>query len=109
MEKYLQRQHELHHGFIYIFKRHSSEYGIEALWSTMRQYNINSNLISVIENLKNKAIRAVICNDSNGTWFRTKVVVRQGCLLSSITFNIFLERIVTDALEDHFRAISIGG
>ncbi|GFO21776.1 endonuclease-reverse transcriptase [Plakobranchus ocellatus] len=32
-----------------------------------------------------------------------------GCLLSPTLFNIFLERIMTDALEDHFRTVSIGG
>ena len=37
------------------------------------------------------------------------VGVRQGYLLSSTLFNIFLERIMTDALEDHEGTVSTGG
>uniref|UniRef100_UPI003AF7E35E reverse transcriptase domain-containing protein n=1 Tax=Thiolapillus sp. TaxID=2017437 RepID=UPI003AF7E35E len=44
-----------------------------------------------------------------GDWFRTTVGVQQGCLLSPTLFNIFLERIMTDALEDHEGTVSIGG
>ncbi|GFS11711.1 endonuclease-reverse transcriptase [Elysia marginata] len=70
----------------------------------MRKY-IYSNLIIVIENLYNNA---VFSNNNIGDCFRTSVGVRQGCLLSLTLFNIFLERIMTDALEDHFGTVSIG-
>ena len=46
-------------------------------------------------------IVAVLFNSSIGDWFQTTVGVRQGCLLSPTLFNIYLERIMTDALEDH--------
>ncbi|GFO17106.1 endonuclease-reverse transcriptase [Plakobranchus ocellatus] len=64
---------------------------------------------SVVENLYNTATSAVFCNNNIGDWFRTTVGVRQGCLLSSTLFNIFLERIVTDAVEGHRGTVSIGG
>ena len=48
-------------------------------------------------------------NGSIGEWFRTTVGVRQGCLLSPTLFNFFLERIMSDALEEHDGKVSIGG
>ena len=80
-----------------------------ALWATMKKYNISTNLIQVIKNLYGKATSAVLVNSSIGDWFRTTAGVRQGCLLSRILFNILLERIMTDALEDHEGTVSIGG
>ena len=75
----------------------------------MKKYNISNNLIRVIKNLYDKASSVVLSNSSIGDWFRTTVGVRQGCLLSPTLFNIFLERIMTDALEDHEGTVSIGG
>ena len=80
-----------------------------ALWATMKKYNISAILIQVIKNLYNKATSAVLFNASIGDWFRTTVGVRQGYLLSPTLFNIFLERIMTDALEDFEGTVSIGG
>ena len=75
----------------------------------MKKYNISTNLIQVIKNLYNKATSAVLFNGSMGDWFRTTAGVRQGCLLSPTLFNIFLEKIVTDALEDHEGTVTTGG
>ena len=76
----------------------------------MQKYNtcISANLVHTIEQLYNKATSAVQMNGSMGEWFRTTVGVRQGCLLSPTLFNIFLERIVSDALEKHDGKVSIG-
>ena len=50
----------------------------------MKKYNISTNLIQVIKNLYDKAT-------------------------STVLFNIFLERIMTDAFEDREGTVSIGG
>ena len=75
----------------------------------MRKYNISANLVRTIQRLYDKATSAVQMNGSIGEWFSTTVRVRQGCLLSPTLFNIFLERIMSDALEEHDGKVSIGG
>ena len=107
-EKYLQYQQDLYHVFV-DFKKAFDEIWHAVLWATMKKYNISTNLIRVIKNLYNKATSAVLFNSSTGSWFRTTVGVRQGCLLSPTLFNICLERIMTDTLEDLEGSVSIGG
>ena len=75
----------------------------------MKKYNINASIIRAIENLYDKAQSAVLFNGSIGEWFRTTVGVRQGCLLSPTLFNIFLVRIMCEALDDHEGSVSTGG
>ena len=106
-KKYLQHQKDLNHVIIHSNK--AFERGWHAiLWATMKKYNISANLIRVIRHLYDKATSAVIFNDSKGDWFRTTAGFLQGCLLSPTLYNIFLERIVTDAIEDHTGTVSIG-
>ena len=75
----------------------------------MRKYNINASTIRTIEKLYDKAQSAVLFNGSTGEWFRTTVGVRQGCLLLPTLFDLFLERIMCEALDDHEGSVSIGG
>ena len=104
-EKYLQHQQSLYHVFV-DFKKAFDRVWHAALWATMRLHNINDNPIRTTECLYNKATSAVY-HDNIGEWFRITIGVRQGCLLSSILFSIFLERIMTDALEDHEGTVRI--
>ena len=108
MSKYLQRQQYLYPVFE-DFKKAFDRVLHAVLWTIMKKYNISTNLIQVIRNLYNKASSAVLFNSSIEDWFQTTVGVRQGCLISPTLFNIFLERIMTDALEDHKGTVSSGG
>ena len=75
----------------------------------MKKYNISANLIQVIKHLYDKATSAVLFNISIRSWFQKTFGVWQRCLLSPTIFNIILERVVTDALEDHEGIVSTGG
>ena len=80
-----------------------------ALWEIMWKYNISENLVHTVQELYDNAAMPVQMNGSKGEWFRTTVGVSPGCLLSPTLFNIFLERITPDALEEHDGKVSIGG
>ena len=91
------------------FKRAFDRVWHAALWATMKRYNINPCSIQVIKELYNKATSAALINGTLGKWFPTTVGVRQGCLLSPALFNVFLEQILTNALDDHTGTVSIEG
>ena len=104
MGKYQQHQQDLYHVFI-DFKKAFDRVWHAALWTTMHKYNIGANLVTIIKSLYEKATRAALYNGNTGDWFRTTVGVRQGCVLLPTLFNVFLEKIMTDAQEKHEGAV----
>ena len=107
-EKHLQHQRNIYRLFI-DFKKAFDRVWHEALWATMKKFNISGKLIETIQSLYENAMSAVLFQGTTGEWFHTSVGVRQGCLLSPTPFNIFLEDIMTHALENFNGTISIGG
>ena len=78
----------------------------------MRKYNISANLVRTIQQLYDKATStsAVQMNGNMKIWLRTTVGVRQGCLSPPPPcLQHFVERIMSDALEEHDGKVSIGG
>ena len=76
-ERYLQHQQDLYHVFI-DFKKAFDRVWHEALWATMRLYNININLITVIRKLCEKATSAVFQQQhrrliQNFSWSKTRL------------------------------------
>ena len=74
-EKYLQHQQDIYHVSIH-FKKSLGWVWHAALWTTMKKYNISTNLIPVIKNIYDKATTEVFFNSSIGVWFRTTARVR---------------------------------
>ena len=105
-EKYLQHQQNLYHVFI-DFKKAFDRVWHEALWATMKKIQRKRKHHTSHLNLYDKAQSAVLFNGITEEWFRTTVGVRQGCLLPPTLFNIFLDRIMCEALDDHEGSVSI--
>ena len=90
-------------------RRSSTGFAMQLCEQPRRSTTSASTLSESSKNLYDKATSAVLFNGSTRDWFRTTFGVRQECLLSPTLFNIFLERIMTGALEDHEGTISTGG
>ena len=75
----------------------------------MHKYNIGASLITITKSLYEKATSAVLINGNTGDWFHTTAGFRQRRLLSPTLFNMFLEKIMTDALENYEGTVRIGG
>ena len=81
----------------------------DALWHIMGKYNIGEDVTTLIQKLYEKARSKVLVGDNYSEWFRTSVGVQQGCLLSPSLFNLYLERIMTDVLDEFDEVVSCAG
>jgi len=75
----------------------------------LKKHNIHSHLTHLIGSLYENTSCGVLVDSNIGDWFHTTVGVRQGCLPSPCLFNIFLEQIMTEALESFEGNVRIGG
>ena len=75
----------------------------------MRSFSLDENLVQSIQVLYANSISAVLINNHTGESLRTMVGIYQECILSPVLFNIYLEKIMQDTLQDHHMSISMGG
>ena len=108
IEKHLHHQKDLFHNFI-DFKKAFDRVWHDGLWQVLRNFNIEEGLTQCIEALYKNASSAVLLGSQVGDYFKTPVGVRQGCLLSPVLFNLFLENIMRETLDDFAPSVTIGG
>ena len=74
-----------------------------------QKLDIEKGLVEDIQALYENSSSAVLLNSQLGEFVKTKVGLRQGCLLSPVLSNLFLEKIMQKTLHDHHTSISCGG
>ena len=107
MEKHIETRKVVYHNFI-DFKKAFDRVWHKGLWQSMENVGISQEIIDIIKSLYDNSSSAVLINNITGSFFNTTVIVRQGCLLSQVLFNIFLEQIMLNTLHEHTSTISIG-
>ena len=81
----------------------------EGLWHVLRTFGVEEGIIQLVSALYKQAQSSVILNNNIGEPFSTTVGVRQGCLLSPVLFNLFLENIMREVLDSFDSSVSLGG
>ena len=63
----------------------------KALWKMLLSIGVDKKIVSIIEQLYSDTECAVVIDGQITEWFKVEIGLRQGCLLSPVMFNIFLE------------------
>ena len=108
MGRRLQHQRDLFPHFI-DFKKAFDRVWHAGLWQVLKNFNTEKGLVQTIQALDDNSTSAILMNSQLGEIFKTTEGIRQGCLLSPILFNLFLQKIMQETLHDHHTSISIGG
>jgi len=72
----------------------------KGLWTVLRSMGYPEKIVRLLENLYKGTFSTVRVGADVSDWFETIVGVLQGCMLSPLLFNIFLEIIMARALND---------
>ena len=96
-EKYTEMNRGLYVGYIDFRKAFDSVWR-EGLWRVMRNLGFEEKIVGVLESIYQGTFSAVRAGGNLSNWFETTVEVLQGCALSPLLFNVFLEAIVGRAL-----------
>ena len=98
-EKYTEFSKSLYICYV-DFKKAFDSIWREGLWKVMRHLGYPYKLIRLLESLYEGTFSAVRTGGDFSEWFETIVGVLQGCMLSPLLFNIFLEIIMARAVID---------
>ena len=106
VEKSLEHQSELCMCFIDLSKAYDSV-NREAMMAVLRKYGVPSHMVSLIEQLYAGTWCQVKMEGEVSERFEVKTGARQGCVLSPILFNCYMDNILREAAESMGGGISI--
>ncbi|XP_063590184.1 uncharacterized protein LOC134767063 [Penaeus indicus] len=107
-EKYINHQMAVYNNYI-DYKKAFDRVWHDALWSVLEKHGIDTEIMRAMKNLYQVAESAVQIREQRSNFFNCGVGVRQGCILSPMLFNAFLEEIITRAHEGYNGGVTIQG
>ena len=95
------------YGCFVDFKKSYDSVWHKGLFTKLENLNVNSVFINIIKDMYSKSLCAVTVMNSRTEFFSFKRGVRQGCSLSPILFNIYLNDLLTE-VEDKRHSVQLG-
>ena len=77
------------------------------LWSKLSNYNINGNMLNAIKSMYDNYMCCVKVNGFKTDWFNVECGLKQGCILSPLLFNLFINDL-TISLKQTGKGINVG-
>ena len=90
------------------FKKAYDSVWHKGLFTKLKNLNVNSVFINIIKDMYSKSLCAVKVMNSRTEFFPCKRGVRQGCPLSPILFNIYLNDLLTEVDKDKTHSVQLG-
>ena len=72
----------------------------EALWEIVRRYGVSTKLVRLMQAIYCDTQSAVRVEGELTDWFKINTGLRQGCLLSPMLFNAFIDHVIRESLAD---------
>ena len=71
----------------------------DAMWRVLSMYGINGKLLAAVQSLYERSEACVRVCREEGEWFRVRVGLRQGCVMSPWLFNVFMDGVMKEVRE----------
>ena len=98
LEKAVEYKVPIHLCFVDLSKAYDSV-NRTAMLAVLRSYGVPQQLVEIIQDLYTGTQRQVKTEDGESQVFEVKTGVRQGCVLSPLLFNCFMDRVIKDMDE----------
>ena len=79
----------------------------EKLWVALKDYGVSGRLLVAVQSLYEDRWARVRVGGRESSRFQAKSGVRQGCPLSAWLFNIFIDKIVTEARKNFHGSVRL--
>ena len=98
MEKMIEKNKKMYVAFVDLEKAYDTM-SRKKLWRVLEGYNICGKLLTGIKALYEGSQACVRVESRVSQWFEIRQGVRQGCVLSPVLFNIFMDKVMREAME----------